>query len=121
MFEAIGLFQPTPAGERELRRRGLRVLVPIRAGYGASDPPPPRADLVELAVADLVETLDDAGIGRCPVVAPTHEIRTALTLAQRCPERVERIVALGAAFPTTNMQRFRRLSGSSRVFITLLR
>lgn len=37
----LGLFTPTRSGEADLRRLG--ILVPIRAGYGPSDPAPPRA------------------------------------------------------------------------------
>lgn len=121
LMSSLGLYQPTAAGERELRRRGRCLIVPIRAGYGPSDPPPPGRDVGATAVDDLVELVDRMGLARCPVVAPMHEIRTALAFVQRRPGQVERIVALGAAFPTSSMARFRRLRGATRVWVSLVR
>lgn len=121
LMATLGLYQPTQSGERELRRRGRCVVVPIRAGYGPSDPPPPGRDVGAVAIDDLVELVDRMGLARCPVVAPMHEIRTALALAQRRPGQVERIIGLGAAFPTSSMARFARLGGASRVWVSLIR
>jgi len=118
---AIGLFQPTASGERELIRRKLRIVVPIRAGYGTSDLAPPGQDILDVAVADFAELLRQAGIGRCPVVALTYDIRIALMLAQRAPEEVERIVGIACMFPILNMQHFRRLHSVARFYRATVR
>lgn len=117
----LGLFQPTVSGERELLRRKLRVVVPIRAGYGPSDPAPPGRDVLELAVDDLEELLGQARIDRCPVVTTYSDIRIALTLARRAPARVERVVAVAAVFPIREPGQFRRLDANSRFYKVMLR
>ncbi len=117
----IGYFQPTPSGERELIRRGLRVVVPLRAGYATSDPAPPGRDILDVAVSDLAELLEKAGIARCPVVTTTHDIRIALMLAQNVPERVEHIVAIACVFPILNMEQFRRLNTIGRFYTATVR
>ncbi|MFO1141997.1 MAG: alpha/beta hydrolase [Amaricoccus sp.] len=106
---AIGYFQPTSSGERELVRRGLRTLVPIRAGYATSDPAPPGRDVLEVAVGDIAELLRQLGVARCPVVAPAYDVRIALMLAQHAPERVERIVGVACMFPILSNEQYRRL------------
>jgi pimeloyl-ACP methyl ester carboxylesterase len=118
---AIGLFEPTPAGEREMIRRGLRIVVPIRAGYATSDPAPPGEDMVEVAARDCAEVLRLAGIDRCPVVSFTYEIRIALALARVAPDKVERIVAVSSMFPIRNIAHFRRLNTIGRFYVATVR
>lgn len=113
----IGFSHPTRSAAQEFARRGLQVVVPIRAGYGTSDPRPAGRDALELAVADLAELMDEAGIERCPIVAPEYNIRIALMFAQAHPGRAERIVGVGCAFPIVNLQQFRRLHAVGRAYV----
>ena len=114
--DAMGFFHPTRSAERELFRRKLRIVVPIRAGYGTSDVAPRDRDILEVALEDLSELLGQAGIAHCPVVASEFGIRLALMLARAAPQRVERIVGVGCAFPILNMKQFRRLHPTGRAF-----
>ncbi len=61
----LGLFVPTRSADSDLRRRRIRVLVPIRAGFGASDPAPEGSDVYALAVADTLATLAEFGLEFC--------------------------------------------------------
>ncbi len=111
---AIGYFQPTASGERELIRRGLRTIVPIRTGYATSDPAPLGQNILDVAVADIGEVLRQAGIERCPVVAPTYEMRIALMLARQAPNLVERIVGVACMFPILRAEQLRRMQTMPR-------
>lgn len=121
MHSGVGLFYPTRSAEVELRRRNLKVIVPVRAGYGASDPATPDRDPLDVTVSDVAELMGQAGIERCPVVAAWYEITAALMLAGRVPERVTQIVAIGAAFPIWRIEQFRRLEPAGRVFVACAR
>ena len=70
MMSTIGLHLMPASAERDLERRNIRVLVPIRAGYGVSDPGPPGRDPFELAVEDTRELIRRLGAARIAVVAP---------------------------------------------------
>ena len=121
MHSSMGLFQPTRSAELALRRRKLKIIVPIRAGYGSSDPAPAERDPLDVAVADAAELMTQAGIERCPVVAAWYEIRAGLMLAHAAPERVVHIVGIGAAFPIRRIEQFRRLQPAGRVFVACAR
>jgi pimeloyl-ACP methyl ester carboxylesterase/DNA-binding CsgD family transcriptional regulator len=121
MQSVMGLFWPSKSAERELFRRKVRIIVPIRAGFGASDPAPPERDVLEVAVADVLELMRQARIDRCPVVAPDFTIRTALMLAGAAPEKVERVVGIGCGFPILNLAQFRRLHPVGRVVLACAR
>lgn len=118
---AIGFFEPTAEGERALVHRGLRLVVPIRAGYATSDPLPPDRDVLEAAIDDIAEVCRQTGLARCPVVAHFYDIRLALALAHRAPEAVERIVGISCMFPIENLAQFRRLNAISRFYVATIR
>lgn len=117
----IGFFEPTAEGEQALVRRGLRLVVPIRAGYATSDPAPRDRDVLEVAVEDIAEVGRQAGIGPCPVVVHFYDIRIALALAHRAPETVSRIVGISCMFPITNLAQFRRLNAIARFYAATVR
>jgi pimeloyl-ACP methyl ester carboxylesterase/DNA-binding CsgD family transcriptional regulator/PAS domain-containing protein len=112
----LGLFRPTREQEDRMRALGLRVLVPIRAGFGGSDPLPVGAEALDLAVDDTLSLMDFSSIGRASVVAPSDDIRLALMLAHKVPDRVAQIVALGPCFPIFNDIQYRRMHRTGRFF-----
>jgi pimeloyl-ACP methyl ester carboxylesterase/DNA-binding CsgD family transcriptional regulator len=116
MQSTLGFFVPTRSGEAELRRRGMRVIVPVRAGFGDSAPFPPGADVLALAVADSLAVMDLCRIERALVVAPVDDIRIALDLAHAAPERIRGVVAIGAGFPIQTIEQYRRLHVIGRFF-----
>lgn len=112
----LGLFTPTRTGEADLRRRGIRVLVPIRAGYGLSDPLPQGRDVLDVAVEDLLAVMDCLKIARAPVVALIDDIWIALALARRAPDRVAQVIGISAGFPIMRSEHYRRLHPVGRFF-----
>ncbi|MGD9573030.1 MAG: alpha/beta fold hydrolase [Thermoleophilia bacterium] len=74
---------------------GLRVLAVDLRGHGASTWDPPWS--VEQHVADLLDTLDDAGIDRLPVVGHSFGGLVGVHLAAAAPERVASLVLLDPA------------------------
>jgi pimeloyl-ACP methyl ester carboxylesterase/DNA-binding CsgD family transcriptional regulator len=112
----LGLHLLPVEAETNLAQRGIRVVVPIRAGYGESDPPPPDRDPFELAVVDTLDLVSRLRVDHITVVAPTDDIRIALMLAQADPARIEHIVGIGAGFPILTPAQYQRMHAVGRFF-----
>jgi lipase len=80
--------------EERLARR-FRVLAPDLRGHGRSDWEPPWNLATHLA--DVVETMDAAGVERAPWVGHSFGARLVLELCAVSPERVERAALLDPA------------------------
>ena len=88
----------TGARYRRLAQEGLpahRVLAPDLRGHGDSTWDPPWG--TDAHVADLVDTLDGAGIGRASVVGHSFGGLLGILLAAAAPDRVERLALLDPA------------------------
>jgi pimeloyl-ACP methyl ester carboxylesterase/DNA-binding CsgD family transcriptional regulator len=109
MQSTYGFWRLPRTAEADMRRRRLRILVPFRAGYCASDPPPKGRDNFEVAVEDMRTIMAQLRIASAPVVAPGDDIRIALMLAQAEPRRVCHIFGIGSGFPILNDAQYRRL------------
>lgn len=73
----------------------LRVICPIRAGFGASDPLAPGADVLAQGCADMAQLLDALGLASLPFVAQGSDFPFATAFATRYPDRVTEIIAVG--------------------------
>jgi lipase len=73
----------------------FRVLAPDLRGHGRSDWEPPWR--LETYVADLLETLDELGVGGAAFMGHSFGGRLIVELAAAAPERVERAVLLDPA------------------------
>jgi pimeloyl-ACP methyl ester carboxylesterase len=108
MQSPYGFYCPTRSAEAEMTRRGLRVLVPFRAGYCGSDPVPGRYGL-ETAVDDLRAVMNQLRIASAPLVTVADDLRIALMFARAEPRRVRHVFGIGASFPIRNDAQYRRL------------
>jgi lipase len=84
---------------RKLAEEGLgkqfRVLAPDLRGHGASSWDPPWT--IATHVADVLETIDDAGVERAAFLGHSYGSRLILELAAVAPERIERAALLDPA------------------------
>nr|QLK00758.1 alpha/beta fold hydrolase [Micromonospora carbonacea] len=90
-----GAFDPDPAATLDA---GVTLLALDRAGYGESDPSTGWAD-VPTAADDLVELIDQRGLGRVSVAGWSAGGRVALALAARRPDLVRRVAVLATPAP----------------------
>ena len=109
MQSTYGFCRLPRAAEADLARRGLKVLLPFRAGWCGSDPLPKGRNPFEVAVADMRALMLQLRIASAVVVAPGDDIRIALMLAQADPARVRAIFGIGCGFPILNDAQYRRL------------
>ncbi|WP_298862215.1 LuxR C-terminal-related transcriptional regulator [uncultured Sulfitobacter sp.] len=75
-------------------KHGLRVIVPIRAGYGQSDPLHPKADVLATCRADTRHLLNHLGIARLPYVPQGNDLLFAVDMAVHHPEFISEIIAI---------------------------
>lgn len=74
----------------------LRVICPIRAGYGYSTPPPAPYDPLQTASDDMAHLLRHLGIARLPLVAQGTDFPFAADMAERHPGMITALIGVGA-------------------------
>ena len=77
-------------------QHNLRIVCPIRAGYGHSDPLDPQADILETTRNDTLALLAELGIARLPYVTQGNDLIFAADFGAHHPEIVSEIVGLCA-------------------------
>ena len=75
---------------------GLRIICPIRAGYGQSDNIDPQADVLVSTREDTVHLLDHLGIERLPYLTQGNDLIFAADFAAHHPEKISEIIGLCA-------------------------
>ena len=105
-----GLVRWPRAAELAAFRSNLRVITPVRAGYGNSSPQPRTVkNYAEATGADLQRLLDHLGVARCAVLALGADFRFALALAALAPTRVTGIYGCSAALPVMTAAQYDRM------------
>lgn len=85
--------------ERAATQLGLRIIVPVRGGYGASDPVPRRQDVTLSVAQDVAHVLDVLGVEQCVHLALGIDFVLALRFARQFPQRTRAIVACSGVLP----------------------
>ncbi|MFD2173230.1 helix-turn-helix transcriptional regulator [Rhodobacter lacus] len=97
------------AAEAEAARRGLKVIVPIRAGYGNSAPVPAGAAMPAAIFADIAAILAQEGVTRAPVVTLENDSALGFGFARAFPELVTGLIAFAGVLPVTRKVQYRRM------------
>lgn len=114
MPSGIGFTRLLPAAERALKERNIRMIVPIRAGYGGSSPLPANRHVHDVTMADTLELMAHLGVLRWPIWSLADDIRIAVEFACRHPERVSGIVGSGAELPARTQVHYQRMTKWAR-------
>lgn len=77
-------------------RHNLRIICPIRAGYGPSDNIDRHADVIQATRDDTLALLDHLGIARLPYLTQGNDLIFAVDLASRHPDVVAEIIGICA-------------------------
>ncbi|SIS78471.1 alpha/beta fold hydrolase [Phaeovulum vinaykumarii] len=97
------------SAEREAARRGYRVIVPIRPGYGNTSGLAPGTDTLAGIFADIRKILTREGVRACTAVTLENDSFLAFSLAARHPEILRGIVAFAGVLPMTRDAQYRRM------------
>ncbi|MEP5153006.1 helix-turn-helix transcriptional regulator, partial [Planktotalea sp.] len=77
-------------------KEGLRIICPIRAGYGLSDNIDPKADILASTRDDTIHLLKHLKIDRLPYLTQGNDLIFAADLASHYPDLISEIIGLCA-------------------------
>lgn len=109
MPQDYGLVRWPASAEAEAMRRGLKIIVQIRPGYGNSTPLQKRQPPSETIGRDLLELLTHLKVDSFPIVSLGGDIFHALAFHQKNPGRVTVIIACGGAVPLETSAQYERM------------
>lgn len=104
-----GLVRWPASAEAEAARRGIRIIVPVRPGYGQSTPLPRSTPYTAQIVEDMVRLLDHLNIGQVPVMTLGADSFFAIAMHAAYPERVRALVCCGGVLPLTRPEQYERM------------
>ena len=104
-----GLVRWPASAEAEAERRGIRIIVPVRAGYGLSDMVAKDQDYDTMATKDTLQILEAEGVKRCPIISLGSDSFYAMKLAQLDSSRIAAIIACGGILPMTRREQYERM------------
>lgn len=99
---------PAPA-ENAAKAEGIKIIVPIRAGYGHSSPYGADKDITEGTRQDIKALLDHLGVESCPLVSMNTEAYHIMNFANHYPERVDALILCAGTLPLKNPEQYQRM------------
>lgn len=113
----FGLIRWPAAAERAAAARGLRVIVPVRQGYGRTEPLPKGADHLAGVTQDYATVLDHLGLSGAVVVPLGADLRFALNLSLQRPDLVRGIVGAACQLPIRTPGQYERMDKWQRFIL----
>ncbi|MEM8541004.1 MAG: LuxR C-terminal-related transcriptional regulator [Pseudomonadota bacterium] len=95
--------------ERAALSEGLRVIVPVRAGYGNSTLPVFNSDFRKRTVNDMVELLDHLEVDKFVALTQGSDLRFATAMAAETEGRMMGIIGCAAQLPLQNAAQYERM------------
>ena len=116
-----GLARWPAAAEAWAMQNGLRVIVPIRAGYGGTDPVPADKNFATVSVSDIRTVLEVEKITKCAAISVGSDVFYACHLEHAFPGILTGIFATGGALPTTRPEQYERMHKHYRFILACAR
>jgi pimeloyl-ACP methyl ester carboxylesterase/DNA-binding CsgD family transcriptional regulator len=113
----FGLIRWPAAAERAAQARGLRVVVPVRQGYGKTDPLPRGSDHLTGVTQDYAAVLDHLGLAAAVAVPMGADLRFAMNLANLRPDLVCGIVGAACQLPIRTPSQYERMDKWQRFIL----
>lgn len=104
-----GLVRWPASAEADLVRRGLRAIVPVRAGYGGSSPPPKGRSIADTLTGDTAALMDHLDIDRAVFLSLGGDFYFTAAFHDSYPERIIAAVAAAGVLPLTNPEQYERM------------
>ncbi len=110
----IGLCRLPAQTEGLMADLGLRMIVPVRAGYGYSTPLKPDMPALDTGIADVLALMDHLRLGAVPIVCMVSDLQLGTALAKAAPDRVSALIGASAMLPLVEPAHFARLDKFTR-------
>lgn len=104
-----GLVRWPASAEAEAARRKIKIIVPVRPGYGNSSPFPNKTELGPLVANDMAQLMDHLGVDACPILSMGSDVFYAAYFHQHHPDRVNAIIACAGTFPLDRSAQYERM------------
>jgi pimeloyl-ACP methyl ester carboxylesterase/PAS domain-containing protein len=104
-----GLIRWPASAERAARARALRVIVPVRAGYGQTDPLARSTDHILGVTLDYAAVMDHLGARGAVAVPLGADLRFAMNLATLRPDLIRGIVGCACQLPLRTAAQYERM------------
>lgn len=95
--------------EQAARQRNIRVIAPVRAGFGHSGELPPKVDYCDETARDALRLLDHLGVARAAILCLGADMRFAMRAAALDPARITGIVAAPGTLPASTNAQYERM------------
>ena len=105
----FGFVRWPASAEAEAANRGLRIIVPLRAGYGLSDMVDRKTDYDAALIADTLQVLRAENVTRCPILCISGDTYYAVRLARQTPGMFSAIIACSGMLPLTGREQYERM------------
>jgi pimeloyl-ACP methyl ester carboxylesterase/DNA-binding CsgD family transcriptional regulator len=112
-----GLIRWPASAERHAAARKLRVIVPIRAGYGQTDLHVRAADHLRAVTQDYIAVLDHLGVQDAIALPLGADLRFAMNLANHRPDLVAGIVGAACQLPLQTAAQYDRMDKWQRFLL----
>jgi pimeloyl-ACP methyl ester carboxylesterase/DNA-binding CsgD family transcriptional regulator len=113
----FGLIRWPAAAERAAAARRLRVVVPVRAGYGRTEALPKGEDHLAGVTRDYAVVMDHLGLKGAVVVPMGADLRFAMNLANTRPDLVCGIVGTACQLPIRTPAQYERMDKWQRFIL----
>ncbi len=113
----FGLIRWPATAERAAAARGLRIVVPVRAGYGRTDPLPRDVDHLAGVTRDYAAVLDHLGLKGAVAVPLGADLRFAMNLSIQRPDLVRAIVGAACQLPLRSAAQYDRMDKWQRFIL----
>lgn len=103
--------------ERQMILQGLKFIIPLRPGYGNTDPAPPQNPYGDTLISDFLAVTDAEGAGRFPILSFETDSYFALRTAATAPDRVTAVYAMAGVLPCTRPEQIERMQRWQRFVV----
>ena len=104
-----GLVRWPAKAEAEAARLGIKVIVPIRAGFGKSDPIPKQTPYVPQLCDDLAALMNHVGVESAPILTLGADSHLACQFNQLHEGRISALIACAGVLPLTRAEQYDRM------------
>ncbi len=113
----FGLIRWPATAERAAASQGMRVIVPVRAGYGRTDPLGKGDDHLAGVTRDYAAVLDHLGLKGATAIPLGADLRFAMNLSLQRPDLVRAIVGAACQLPLRSAAQYDRMDKWQRFIL----
>ncbi len=109
MHMKFGFIRWTVQAETLADAQNIRLIVPVRAGFGQSDPLPRKCDYGDQTARDILAVLDAEGVTALPVITLGTDVIFMPSLDRLRPGLVRAVIACAGLLPLRTREQFERM------------